>query len=104
MVDVPRRTSVGTENPIPEDMDHREIAISVPVMNKVKFLFPSEPSKPLKPRSIHVVFFVKKNVRIERYRTGGYQNQEDVDRQYEVCTCSYRKHRKEEEGRIVAFV
>jgi len=30
-------------------MDHREIAVRVPVMNEVQFLFPSERCKPLKP-------------------------------------------------------
>src|SRR5881392_2131965 len=49
--------SIGTENPIPEEMDHREIAVRVPVMNEVQFLFPSEPcnlshaSEPGKPHS-----------------------------------------------------
>jgi hypothetical protein len=59
------RPSIGTENPIPEEMDHREIAVRVPVMNEVQFLFPSEPCKPLKPRSLYVVFLVEKDVRVE---------------------------------------
>jgi hypothetical protein len=50
-------------------MDHREIAIRMPVMNEVKSLFPSEPCELLKPRSLYVVFLVKKDVRVERYRT-----------------------------------
>jgi hypothetical protein len=29
------RASIGTENPIPKEMDHPEIAVGVPVMNKV---------------------------------------------------------------------
>jgi hypothetical protein len=36
------RPSISTENPIPEEMDHREIAVRVPVMNEVQFLFPSD--------------------------------------------------------------
>jgi hypothetical protein len=40
--------SVGTENPIPEEVNHRKIAVRVVVMNEVQFLFPSEPSKSLK--------------------------------------------------------
>jgi hypothetical protein len=98
------RPSIGTENPIPEEMDHREIAVRVPVMNEVQFLFPSEPCKPLKPRSLHVVFLVEKDVRIKRRRTCDYLSHEEIDRQYEICTRSYQKHRNEEEGRIVAFV
>jgi len=36
------RPSIGTENPISEETDHREIAGRVPVMNEVQFLFASE--------------------------------------------------------------
>jgi len=63
------RPSISTENPIPEEMDHREIAVRVPVMNEMQFLFPSEPCKSLKPRSLYVVFLVEKDVRVERRRT-----------------------------------
>ena len=60
------RPSIGTENPIPEEMDHREIAVRVPVMNEVQFLFPSEPCKPLKLRSLYVVFLVRISLRPAR--------------------------------------
>ena len=85
-------------------MDHCEIAVRVPVMNKVQFLFPSEPCKPLQSRSFYVVFVVEKDVRVERRRTCDYLNHEEIDWQYKICTRSYQKHRNEEEGRIVAFV
>jgi hypothetical protein len=85
-------------------MDHREIAVRVPVMNEMQLLFPSEPCKPLKPRSLHVVFLVEKDVRVERRRACDDLSREEIDRQYEVCTRSYQKHRNEEERRIVAFV
>lgn len=62
------RPSIGTENPIPEEMDHREIAVRVPVMNEMQFLFPSEPCKSLKPRSLYVVFLVEIDMRVERRR------------------------------------
>jgi hypothetical protein len=98
------RPSVGTENPIPEEMNHREIAVRVPVMNEVQFLFPPEPCKLLKPGSLYVVFLVEKDVRVERRRTCDYLSHEEIAWQYRVCTRSYQKHRNEEEGRIVAFV
>jgi len=60
-------------------MDHREIAVRVPVMNEVQFLFPSEPCEPLKPRSLYVVFLVEKDVRVKRRRTCGYLNYEEID-------------------------
>src|SRR3977135_4029980 len=84
------RPSIGTENPIPEEMDHREIAVRVPVMNEVQFLFASEPWKPLKPRSLYVVLLSEKDVRVERRRTCNYLNHEEINGQYEVCTNSYQ--------------
>src|SRR6476660_6383032 len=69
------RPSMGTKNPIPEEMDHREIAVRVPVMNEMQFLFPSEPCKPVKSRSLYVVFLVEKDVRVERCRTCDRLNQ-----------------------------
>src|SRR5271165_3934223 len=63
------RPSISAENPIPEEMDHREIAVRVLVMNEVQFLFPSEPCKLLKPRFLYVVFFVEKDVHVKRRRT-----------------------------------
>ena len=75
------RPSIGTENPIPEEMDHREIAVRVPVMNEVQFLFASEPCKPPKPRALYVVFLVEKDVRVERRRTCNYLNHEEINGQ-----------------------
>src|SRR4249919_3965678 len=98
------RPSIGTENPITEEMDHREIAVRVPVMNEVQFLFPSEPCKLVKSRSLYVVFLVEKDMRVERRRTCDCLNHEEIDWQYEVGTRSHQKHRNEEEGCIVVFV
>jgi len=56
------RPSIGTENPIPEKMDHRKITVLVPVMNEVQLLFAPEPCKLLKPRFLAVVFLVEKDV------------------------------------------
>ena len=85
-------------------MDHGEIAVRVPVMNEVQFLFPSEPRKPLKPRSLYVIFLVEKNVRVERRCTCRYLNHEKFYWQYEICKCSHQKYRYEKIRRIVAFV
>ena len=59
------RPSIGTENLIPEEVNYTEITIRVTVMNKVQFLPASEPRKPLKPRSLQVIFLVEKDVRIK---------------------------------------
>jgi hypothetical protein len=61
--------SIGTEDPIPEEIDHREISVRVPVMNKMKFLLASEPREPPKPRSLYVVLLVEKDVCVEGRRT-----------------------------------
>ena len=98
------RPSIGTENPIPEEMDHRVIAVRVPVMNEVQFLFPSEPCKPLKSRSLYVIFLVEKDVHVKRRCACDNQNDEKIGWQDDVCKRSDKKHRNEKEGRIVAFV
>jgi hypothetical protein len=51
----------------------------MPMMDEMQFLFPSEPCKPLKPRSVHVVFLVEKDVRVERHRTCYYLSHEEID-------------------------
>lgn len=57
--------SISTENSIPEEMDHGEVLVRMPVMNEVQFLLASEPGKLLESRSLYVVFLVEINVRVE---------------------------------------
>ena len=59
------RPSKGTEHLVPEEVNYTKIAIRVTVMNKVQFLLASEPRKPLKPRSLYVIFLVKKDMRVK---------------------------------------
>src|SRR5438477_11521927 len=59
------RSSIGTEDSIPKEMDHREIAPRMSVMNEVQLLFPSEPCKPLKTRSLDMVLLVEKDMCVE---------------------------------------
>jgi len=63
------RPSIRTKNLIPEEVNYSKIAIRVTVMNKVQLLLASEPREPLKPRSLYVIFFVEKDVRVKRRRT-----------------------------------
>ena len=95
--------SVGPEDSIPEEVDHCEVTVRVPVMNEVQCLLASEPCKTLKPRSLYVVLLVEKDVRVERCRTRDYLNHEKINRQHEVRTHFYQKHRNKKEGRIVSF-
>ena len=69
------RHSVGTENLVPEEVNYTKIAIRVTVMNKVQFLLASEPRKPLKPRSLYVIFLVEKDMRVKRRRACDYRDQ-----------------------------
>jgi len=72
------RPSVGTENLIPEEVNYTKITIRVTMMNKVQFLLASEPRKPLKPRSLYVIFLVEKNVRVKRRRTCNYHHHKKI--------------------------
>ena len=72
------RHSISAENPIPEEVNYTEIAIRMAVMNKVQFLLASEPRKPLKARSLYVIFLVEKDVRVKRRRTGDYHHHKQI--------------------------
>jgi hypothetical protein len=95
---------IGTEQSIPEEIDHREIAVGVPVMGEMELLFPPEPGEPLKPGSFHVVLLVKEDMRVKRRSACDCLNDEKIKRQQEVCACADHKHGNEKEGRVVAFV
>src|ERR1700733_13366554 len=58
-------TSEGSENSVPEKVDHREIAVAVQMVDKVKLLLAPEPSEACEHRSFGVVLLVKIYVRGE---------------------------------------
>ena len=72
------RPSIGTENLVPEEVNHTKIAVRVTVMNKVQFLLASEPRKPLKPRSLYVIFLVEKDMRVKRRRACDYHDHKKI--------------------------
>jgi hypothetical protein len=72
------RHSIGTENLVPEEVNYCKIAIRMTVMNEVQFLLASEPRKPLKPRSLHVIFLVEKDMRVKRRRAGDYRHHKKI--------------------------
>ena len=57
---------------------YTKIAIRVAVMNKVQFLLASEPLKPLKPRSLYVIFLVEKDMRVKRRRACDYRDHKKI--------------------------
>ncbi len=67
-------------------MYYPEILVRMPVMNKVQFLFASEPCKPFKTGPLYMIFLIEKNVRVERYSTGNDLNHEQISGQDEICT------------------
>ena len=81
--------SIGAEYPIPEEVNNSKIAIRVPVMHEVQFLFASEPCKPLKSRSLYVIFLVEKDMRVKRRRACEYQHHKKIKRQQKISEPSY---------------
>ena len=59
------RTSVGSENSVPEEVDHREVAVRVQMVDEVKLLFAPEPSEAREVRTFDVVILVQIYVRVE---------------------------------------
>jgi len=84
-------------------MDHREIAAGMSVVDEMLFLFASEPRKAQKRRPRHVKFLVEEYMRIERRRTCDHLNDEEIDRQNEICKRPHETDGYEEEGRIVTL-
>lgn len=84
-------------------MNDREIALRMPVVNEVKFLFAPEPGKPAEPGTFHVVSLVERNMRIKGSPAGRRLNQEDIQGQQQICHACKQDHRNEEEGSVVAL-
>ena len=98
------RTSEGSKNSVPEKVDHREIAVPVQMVDKVKLLLASEPSEACEPRSFGVVLLVKKYVCAERHRAGGDHYDKQSERKNEIhCTCD-EDCRDQKVGSVVAVV
>ena len=93
----------SAQQPIPEKIDNREIAVRVTVMHEVKFLLPLEPGKSPKPWPLRVIFLVEEDVRVERGRASGSLHDEEVQRQDEVGTCSDREGGNQEKRREIAL-
>jgi hypothetical protein len=85
-------------------VNHSEVAVCVPVMDEMQFLFLSEPRKSLKPRPLYMIFFVEKDMRVERDCTCNHHHCKKCERQYEVGASAGEKHWDKEERRIVALV
>ena len=50
--------AIGAEKPIPEEIDHREIAVPMAVVDEMELLLSPEPRKAAKPRSRNMILIV----------------------------------------------
>lgn len=62
--------AVGPKHPVPEEVNHGEVAVRMQMMGEVKLPLAPEPSKAFQTRSLDVIFLVDKDMRVERRRTG----------------------------------
>jgi hypothetical protein len=72
------RTSIGSKKPVPKEIDYREIAVRVAVVDEVQLLLTPEPGISPKARPLDVERFIKKDVRIERRRARNHQRFEEI--------------------------
>ena len=61
---------IGSEDSVPEEVDHGKVFVRVPMMHEMQLLLAPEPCKPSKPGAFHMIFPIEKDVRVEtRLRT-----------------------------------
>jgi len=97
-------TSVGSEQSVPEEVDHREIAVCVQVVDEVTLLLAPEPSETREFRSCDMVFLVKIYVRIERRRTCKGHYDEQIERKNKKHPTGDEERGDDKVGRVVAFL
>ena len=96
--------SVGSEKSVPEEVDHREIAVRVQMVDEVKLLLAPEPSEACEARSFGMVLLVKIYVRAERRRAGSGHYEEQIERKNEKHPTCDEDCGDEKVGRVVSFV
>ena len=97
-------TSVGSEQSVPEEVDHREIAVRVQVVDEVTLLLAPEPSETCEFRSCDMVFLVKIYVRGERHRAGGDRYEKQIQRKNKIYPTCDEDCGDEKVGCVVSFV
>jgi hypothetical protein len=97
-------TSVGSKKPIPEGVDHSEIAVRMQMVDEMKLLLALEPSEVCEARSLGVVLLVKIYMRAERCRAGSDHDEEQIEPQKKGHPTYDENCRDEKVGRVVAFV
>ena len=96
--------AISAEQPVPKEVDHREIAVRVPVMHEVQFLHVSEPAEPKQPRSLDVIFPVEEGMGIERGGARDQHGDQNIEGKNKVGPTDGERHGQQEIWRIVALV
>ena len=97
-------TSIGSEKPVPKEVDHSEIAVRVQMVDEVKLLLAPEPSETSQTRPFGVVLLVEIHVCAERRRAGDRHHDKQIERKKKK-QCTGDEHcRDEKVGRVVSFV
>ena len=95
---------VGSEKSVPEEVDHREIAVRVQMVDKVKLLLASEPSEACESRSFGMVLLVKKYVCAERRRAGSGHYDKQIEWKNQIHPTCDENCGDQKVGSVVAVV
>ena len=97
-------TSIGSEKPVPKEVDHSEIAVRVQMVDEVKLLLAPEPSETSQIRPFGVVLLVEIHVCAERRRAGDRHHDKQIERKKKKHCTGDEDCRDEKVGRVVSFI
>jgi hypothetical protein len=93
--------TVGTEKPIPEKIDHREIAVPIAVVDEMELLLSPEPGKAAKPWSRNMILVVETIMPAEWQRHYRKLNHEQVQSQEQIAQSDNQGDWHKKEQRII---
>jgi hypothetical protein len=93
--------AIGAEKPIPEEIDHREIAVPMAVVNEMELLLSSKPGKAAKPWSRNMILVVDIIMPAEWQRHYRKLNHEQIQSQKQIAESDNQDDRNQKEQRII---
>jgi hypothetical protein len=96
--------SVSAEQSVPEEVNDREIAVCVKVMDEMKLLLVPEPGKACEFGSFYVVFLVKIDMREKRRRAHCNRYEKDIPGQDKEHRRGNKNAGDEEVRRVVTLI
>jgi hypothetical protein len=93
--------TIGAEQPIPEEIDHREIAVPIAVVDEMELLLSSEPGKAAKPWSGNMILVVEIIMPAEWQRHYRKLNHEQIQSQKQIAQSDNQEDRKHKEQRVI---